>query len=123
MKHYRDGRGNIFAYEDDGSQDAYIEEGQVLLSDDELAAIRAAQEASSAPTPEQALKAANDKRDELLLLAGLRIAPLQDAVDLGKAKAEDAANLRCWKEYRIAVSDVSDQTSYPVAIAWPEQPA
>lgn len=46
------------------------------------------------PTPEQALAAANAQRDEQLTLAALRIAPLQDAVDLEDATTEDLASLK-----------------------------
>ena len=123
MKHYRDEKGNIFAFEEDGSQDDYIPETLALLSAEELSALRAEHEAARAPTPEQLLVMANDKRDELLNLAALRIAPLQDAVDLDQATPEDAANLKLWKKYRVAVNRIHEQPGFPVTIEWPEQPA
>ena len=47
MKHYKDPETNeIYAYESDGSQDAFIKEGLVPISDEDLEAMRA-------PTPEQ----------------------------------------------------------------------
>lgn len=123
MKHYIDRvTGEIFAYEADGSQDAYIRPDLELLSNEELAAIRTAQAAASAPTAAQILQAANTKRDELLSVAGLRIAPLQDAVDLGVATATDTANLTLWKQYRVAVNRVSTQAGFPGQIDWPVQP-
>lgn len=112
----------VFAYEADGSQDAYIKPELEPLSDEELAAIRAAQEAAAAPTSEQILQAANAQRDSLLAVAALRIAPLQDAVDLDEATAADKANLLLWKRYRVAVNRVPDQAGYPVTIDWPPQP-
>jgi len=48
MKHYKDVLNNIYAYESDGSQDAFIKEGLVPISDEDLAILRA-------PTPEQLL--------------------------------------------------------------------
>ena len=48
MKHYKDEKNNIFAYESDGSQDAFIKEGLVPISDEDLAAM-------IAPTTEQLL--------------------------------------------------------------------
>lgn len=75
------------------------------------------------PTPEEALVAANAERDRLLGIAALRIAPLQDATDLDDATAADAANLKLWKQYRVAVNRVSSQTGFPVTIDWPLQPA
>ena len=47
MKHYKDPETNeVYAYESDGSQDAFIKEGLVPISDEDLEAMRA-------PTPEQ----------------------------------------------------------------------
>jgi hypothetical protein len=41
MKHYIDTYKNVFAYEADGSQDAYIKDGLVPISDADLAILRA----------------------------------------------------------------------------------
>jgi hypothetical protein len=46
MKHYKDEQDNIYAYESDGSQDEFIKEDLVAISDEDLAILRA-------PTPEQ----------------------------------------------------------------------
>jgi len=62
-------------------------------------------------------------RDELLRVAAIRIAPLQDAVDLGKATDAEVALLKAWKEYRIDVGRIAEQVGYPSNIIWPEQPA
>lgn len=44
MKHYKDPVTNeVYAYEADGSQDAYIKEGLVAITDAEADAIRSAQ--------------------------------------------------------------------------------
>ena len=57
MKYYKDEEGNIYAYESDGSQDAFIKEGLVPISDEELAILRA-------PTPEQLLAQLTAARKE-----------------------------------------------------------
>jgi hypothetical protein len=49
MKHYKDEENNIFAYESDGSQDAFIKKGLVAVSDEDLATLRA-------PTTDQLLQ-------------------------------------------------------------------
>lgn len=72
--------------------------------------------------PDQVLARAQAQRDGYLALATLRIAPLQDAVDLGKATAVEAANLKKWKEYRIDVNRVSDQAEFPASVTWPISP-
>jgi len=124
MKYYIDRATNeLFAYESDGSQDSIIRPDLELLDDKGLAEVRAAQEVAAAPTPEQVLSSANAQRDSLLAVAGLRIAPLQDAVDLDAATADDTANLKLWKQYRVAVNRVSEQPGFPATIDWPAPPA
>lgn len=72
--------------------------------------------------PDNTLAFANTRRDELLTLAGLRIAPLQDAVDLDMATQIETANLLLWKKYRIDVNRISEQPGFPSSIQWPTQP-
>lgn len=61
-------------------------------------------------------------RDELLSVAAIRIAPLQDAVDLDDASDTDMASLKSWKQYRVSVNRISDQPEYPKTIDWPATP-
>jgi hypothetical protein len=59
MKHFKDENNAIYAFELDGSQDAFIKPNMTLLSDDELAILRA-------PTPEQlALETASKAQSAL----------------------------------------------------------
>jgi hypothetical protein len=74
-------------------------------------------------TDEQLAQMARDKRDQLLGEAAIRIAPLQDAVDLGEATPEETAALTAWKRYRIALNRIELQASFPRDIQWPERPA
>lgn len=113
---------SIYSYAEDGSQDACIPPSYILLDEKGYDAIRAIQAAESAPTPEQLIAAALADRDNLLATAALRIAPLQDAVDLDEATPEDVANLKLWKQYRIALNRLEQQTAYPTTINWPVAP-
>ncbi|WP_085599588.1 MULTISPECIES: tail fiber assembly protein [unclassified Pseudomonas] len=61
-------------------------------------------------------------RDQLLLQAATRISPLQDAVDLGDATAAEEAELKKWKQYRVAVNRVDQQSGFPRAVSWPPAP-
>ncbi|MCT9014628.1 tail fiber assembly protein [Cupriavidus gilardii] len=69
--------------------------------------------------PEQLLAANTALRNRLLAEAAERMAPLQDAVDLGMATEEEQARLLQWKQYRIALSRL-DLTLAPVP--WPGTP-
>ncbi|NWE50348.1 tail fiber assembly protein [Pseudomonas gingeri] len=70
-----------------------------------------------------AIAKADLERDRRLSDAALRIAPLQDAVDLGNATAAEAASLNLWKHYRVGVNRISEQPGFPEVIDWPVLPA
>ncbi len=63
------------------------------------------------------------QRDSLLSIAALRIAPLQDAVDLGDATAAEEVALKAWKQYRVALNRIELQAGFPTALEWPKSPA
>ncbi|EGD3971633.1 tail fiber assembly protein [Salmonella enterica] len=64
------------------------------------------------------LREADETKNRLLQMASGKIAPLQDAVDLGIATDDEKARLDEWKKYRVRVNRVD--TLKPV---WPEIPA
>ncbi|MDE9518871.1 tail fiber assembly protein, partial [Xenorhabdus bovienii] len=49
-----------------------------------------------------------------------KIAPLQDAVDLGMATDSEQITLTVWKKYRVLLNRVDCSTAPDVK--WPEQP-
>ncbi|MBM3106200.1 tail fiber assembly protein [Pseudomonas sp. V1] len=61
-------------------------------------------------------------RDEKLAVASTRIAPLQDAVDLGEATEVEQIMLLAWKRYRIELNRLEQQPGYPLSIDWPPSP-
>ncbi|MDG6399614.1 tail assembly chaperone [Pseudomonas quasicaspiana] len=61
-------------------------------------------------------------RDDKLRLSTLRIAPLQDAHDLGESTETEEALLVSWKRYRIALNRIEQQPGYPVDVDWPMSP-
>ncbi|MGC5702366.1 tail fiber assembly protein [Pseudomonas sp. NFXW11] len=79
--------------------------------------------AQALPTREELEGAAISERDQRLAIAALRIAPLQDAVDEGVASESKRSFLTAWKLYRIALSDIQEQSGYPDSIDWPEMPS
>lgn len=58
----------------------------------------------------------------LRAVADSAIAPLQDAVDLDEATEAEAALLKEWKRYRVALNRLPDQPGYPNEITWPAPP-
>jgi major membrane immunogen (membrane-anchored lipoprotein) len=61
-----------------------------------------------------------DTKAGLISQAGVMIAPLQDAIDLDEATDAETASLKAWKQYRIAVNRIDENTSD--VIDWPESP-
>ncbi|WP_454695661.1 tail fiber assembly protein [Achromobacter aegrifaciens] len=58
-------------------------------------------------------------KDELLSQAAVKIAPLQDAVDLGIETDEEVRLLKAWKVYRVDVNRVDTQAPN---VDWPLLP-
>lgn len=76
------------------------------------------------PEPTQAEQAALAlaERDRLLSRASLRMAPLQDAIDLGRATQEEVASLTLWKQYRVDLNRIEQQEAFPKHVKWPVAP-
>lgn len=62
------------------------------------------------------------ERDSHLRTAAIRIAPLQDAQELGEATDEEVAALLKWKRYRVDLNRIEQQGGYPQAVVWPSPP-
>jgi hypothetical protein len=112
MKHFKDERNNIFAYESDGSQDEFIKENLVAISDEDLAILRA-------PTPEQLvaqLSAARKAQER----QGVTLNGIRYAGDPGNRQAMqeaiafmDAAGLTEFQSFKD--SDDEFHVDHPVA--------
>ncbi|MGB5954969.1 tail fiber assembly protein [Pseudomonas sp.] len=89
-----------------------IDWSQVVTAEDK--AIAAAEQLLAHVTAETA---------RLRAVADSAIAPLQDAVELEEATEAEAALLKEWKRYRVALSRLSEQEGYPNEIDWPALPA
>ena len=68
-------------------------------------------------TPQELQTQAESQKTRLLADIATRIAPLQDAGELGIASDEEVATLTALKKYRVLVNRVD-----PAAPVWPEQP-
>lgn len=67
-------------------------------------------------------KEAIDNRSRLQADASIRIAPLQDAYDLGDASDSEKESLLGWKRYRLALNRVELQEGFPSDVVWPKSP-
>lgn len=74
------------------------------------------------PTVVEMAAAAVGRRDQLLGIAANRMGPLQDAIDEKTATEEEAASLKSWRQYRIALNRIDQQVGFPVNIEWPVPP-
>ncbi|WP_024528254.1 tail fiber assembly protein [Serratia fonticola] len=63
---------------------------------------------------------AERKKSRLMTNAGKIMSPLQDAEDLGIATAEESAQLRAWKVYRVKLNRIDPQGMSN--IDWPHTP-
>jgi hypothetical protein len=61
-------------------------------------------------------------RDVLLGEATLRIAPLQDAVELDEVTTAEEAALKAWRQYRVALNRIEQQSGFPATVDWPKAP-
>ncbi|RYY87275.1 MAG: phage tail protein [Chitinophagaceae bacterium] len=76
-----------------------------------------------AQVAEQLLAAVQADHAQRRAVADSAIAPLQDAVDIDEATAEEEARLKLWKRYRVALIRLPEQSGYPSAIDWPAPPS
>ena len=111
MKYYIDTNNVIFAYPDDGSQDELIGEKRELSRDEAMAI------ANPAPTTEQLVKIAEEKKVALIAEATQIIAPLKDALDGDYIDEADKPRLVAWQKYRYALTKVD-----PAKPVWPDKP-
>lgn len=70
---------------------------------------------------EQLVSNAQAKKDYEMNVAGNKIAPLQDAVDLEIATDDEKTQLAQWKKYRVLLNRVD--TSTAPNIRWPDSPS
>lgn len=71
---------------------------------------------------ESLIKRALASRDGLLQQAAIRIAPLQDAMELDEGTEEEKAALIEWKRYRVALNRIEQEEEFPLNIDWPIAP-
>lgn len=99
--------------------DSATEQGSIIIDWSQMITAELKQAAAAA----ELLASVQAETARLRKIADDAIAPLQDAMDLGEATAEEGAELTAWKRYRVALSRLPDQPGYPKEITWPAPPA
>lgn len=108
MKYYKDANNNVFAYDADGSQDEFIQEGLTAISESEAKAI-----ASPTTTVDEIAAEVRAKRDRLLFES--------DWVVTRSVETGDPVP-SAWLAYRQALRDIPEQEGFPQTINWPTAP-
>lgn len=131
MKYYKSQTGEVFAFEEDGSQDEYITEDLVLMTEQEVY-----EHLHPTPTQEQYLEWANSELAQLQRQANAQVTALQGRVSTlndpdmeGMYTDEEIAELpvrqaqlKAWKNYRLLLGRVPTQAKWPAAPEWPVMP-
>ena len=114
MKYFKDDKNSVYAYEDDVAE-KYVKSGLTEITEEEAMSL-----ANPAPTPEQLVSAAVEKKNSLRVVADSEIIWRRYAVDKGIATAEESAALDEWSLYRVLLMRVD--TSKAPDIEWPTPP-
>jgi hypothetical protein len=75
------------------------------------------------PSEEEVREQALSDLAGLMASATVKMAPLQDGVDIDEATPAEIELLKKWKKYRLDLSRVDKQTGFPAVINWPGEPA
>ena len=105
MKYYKDENNQIFAFESDGSQDAFIPSGLVPITEAEADALRYPE-----PSLEEKASTIRQQRDAMLSATDYRIMPDYPISDTDR----DAL-----RAYRQALRDIPEQPGFPNSVVWP----
>ncbi|MCX8566968.1 MAG: virus tail fiber assembly protein, lambda gpK [Glomeribacter sp. 1016415] len=73
-------------------------------------------------TPEEWADINLRRRQARLSQAALKVAPLQDAVDLNIATDDEKQLLKEWKLYRVALNRIEQHANLSAEIDWPKPP-
>ncbi|KLU15337.1 MULTISPECIES: tail fiber assembly protein [Xenorhabdus] len=117
MKYYKSTDNKIYAFESNGSQDAWIKPDLTPITEAEAEALAIV---NPPPTPEQLRQRAEQEKHYRLSQAANSIAPLQYAVDLQMATDTEQATLIAWKRYCVLLNRVDCSTAPD--IDWPKAP-
>ncbi|UAL56639.1 tail fiber assembly protein [Edwardsiella tarda] len=115
MKYFKDSNNVIYAYDADGSQDEYIKDGLIHISEDEAMSI-----VNPPPTKEDLIREAALKKTSLLAEIDTVTKLWQTQLALNIILDSDKEKLKEWMRYAQSVAAV-DPDSLPES--WPVKPS
>lgn len=106
MKYFKDTHGVVYAYESDGSQDEFIKEGLLHITEKEAMEI-----VNPPPTHNELIAQANARKAALLDEANAITADWRTELALGIISDSDKETLIGWMKYIRAVKTVDTNTA------------
>lgn len=125
VKHFKDKENNIFGIDvhDDSNEDWKLEvkEGWVEITIEEAKAI------ANPPPTQQELNAQKEAENTAFLSSETRrandaIEVLNDAIEFEEATDEEVAQHKSLRKYRLDLSRVPNQGTWPLNPVWPTRP-
>lgn len=115
MKYFKDSNNVIYAYDADGSQDEYIKDGLIHISEDEAMSI-----VNPPPTKEDLIKQATLKKESLLAEIDTVTNLWRTQLALGMISPLDREKLIAWMRYAQEVAAVEPEN---LPESWPVKPS
>ncbi len=115
MKFYKDNSNKVYAFEAEGSQDDYIGEHLIPITEAEAMAIT-----NPPPTPDQLAASIRAERDRKIADVTWRYERIARQERLGISPTD---NITALDAYVQALADITLQATFPQSVTWPEVPA
>lgn len=117
MKYFKKSDNSVWAFESDGSQDEYITDDMVAMTDAEVD-----QHINPQPTTDQLSTQARNKRDQLLSDTQWLVQRHRDQIEVAEPTTLTADQYKALLTYRQALRDVPTQSGFPDNIIFPKYP-
>ncbi|BAM68863.1 putative tail assembly chaperone [Edwardsiella phage MSW-3] len=115
MKYFKDSNSSVYAYPSDGSQDAFIKDGLIPITEEEAMLIL-----NPPPTPEEVLESNKQRKVALIAECNAHINSNQwpSKLALGRLSDAEKTTFNKWLDYLDALNAVD-----PTNPVWPTAPS
>lgn len=118
MKYFKDSDGSVYAYPKDGSQDHYISEALVLISEEEALSL------ANPPPKAEDLQASERKwRDASISSTEWIVARHRDEIDMQRQTTLSASQFSELLEYRQSLRGWPESKEFPASELRPSSPS